>query len=142
MRFLSLIAAGVAAAALAAPAVATAAPLRTLSFDRLSRLDRATRLGPASPATPMRIGVALRRPDAAAEDAFVRALYDPASPSFHRFLTSARFTARFGVSAGGRAATARWLRAGGLRLDYGSPDYLLATGSVAHIQRLFGVRMA
>ena len=74
------------AAALAAPAPALAARTRALSFARLNRLDRATRLGRPSPSTPMRIGVALERPDAAGEDALVRSLYDPASPSFHRFL--------------------------------------------------------
>ena len=126
------------AAALAAPAPALAARTRALSFARLNRLDRATRLGRPSPSTPMRIGVALERPDAAGEDALVRSLYDPASPSFHRFLSPAQFRARFGVAGADTAATRRWLRAGGLHVDYASAsgDYLLATGTVAQVERL------
>src|SRR4051812_27191217 len=131
-----------AAVALAAPAAAPAATtLRTISFDHLNRLDRATRLGAPSPSTPMRIGVALRRPDAAGEQAFVRSVYDPSSPSFHAFVTPAQFQARFGVARRDRAATTRWLRAGGLHVDYAAGDYLLATGSVAQVEHLTRVRI-
>src|SRR4051794_30142961 len=87
------------AAALAAPPAAPASATRTLPFAHLSRLDRATSLGHAAPATSMRIGIALQRPDAQGEEAYVRALHDPASPSYHRFLPPAQFRARFGVSS-------------------------------------------
>jgi subtilase family serine protease len=125
------------AGVLAAPASASAAPkLRTISFDRLNRLDRAASLGAAAASTPMRIGIALQRPDAAGEDALVHSLYDPASPRFHQFLTPAQFRAQYGVSSAARAATRRWLTGAGLHVDYAAPDYLLATGTVAQIQRL------
>jgi len=114
---------------------AAGASARTLGFDRLNRLDRATRLGAAPSAERMDIGVALQRPDAAGEQRLLKALYDPSSPSYHRFPTPAQFAKRFGVDA--RAAKA-WLRAGGLRLDYASAtgDYLLASGTVAQVERL------
>jgi subtilase family serine protease len=124
------------AGALAAPASAPAAKLRALPLAHLNRLSRATSLGRASSSTPMRIGVALQRPDAAGEDAFVRALYDPASPSYHRFLSPAAFRARYGVSSAARAAARRWLTAAGLRVDYAAPDYLLATGTAAQVERI------
>src|SRR3954447_9639065 len=102
---------------------------RTLSFDHLNRLDRATRLGHAPSGERMTIGVALRRQHAAAEDALLEALYDPSSPSYHRFPTPGQFARRFGANP---AATREWLRGGGLHLDYAAAtgDYLLAGGTV------------
>jgi pseudomonalisin len=124
------------AGALALTAPASAATVRALPFAQLDRLSRATSLGRASSTTPMRIGVALQRPDAAGEDAYVRALYEPSSPSYHRFLEPSAFRAQFGVPRAARTATRRWLAAGGLRVDYAAPDYLLATGTVAQVERL------
>src|SRR3954454_4548429 len=122
------------AGVLAIAVTASAAPARSLPFAQLDRLSRATSLGRASSSTPMRIGAALQRPDAAGEDAYVRALYDPSSPSYHRFLSPSAFRAQFGVTSAARAATRRWLTAGGLRVDYAAPDYLLATGTVAQVE--------
>ncbi|HEY8081735.1 MAG TPA: protease pro-enzyme activation domain-containing protein, partial [Acidimicrobiales bacterium] len=42
------------------------------------------------------------------------ALNDPRSPSFHRFLTPAQFTARFGATSSELAKVERWLRREGL----------------------------
>src|SRR3954452_6797363 len=124
---------GVLGCALLLPAAGAHA--RTLGFDRLNRLDRATRLGDAPSTARMDIGVALQRPDAAGEQTLLEALYDPKSPSYHRFPTPSQFAQRFGADA---SATKAWLRAGGLHLDYASAtgDYLLATGTVAQIERL------
>ena len=112
-----------------------ASQARTLSFDHLHRLDRATRLGSAPSGERMQIGVALQRPHPAAEDALLKALYDPSNPSYHRFPTPGQFAKSFGADM---TATRAWLRGGGLHLDYASAtgDYLLATGTVAQVERL------
>src|SRR3954462_13887474 len=113
----------------------TGASARTLAFDHLNRLDRATHLGHAPDTERMTIGVALRRPHAAAEDALLQALYDPSSPSYHRFPSPQQFAARFGADP---APARAWLRGGGLRVDYASAtgEYLLASGTVAQVERL------
>jgi pseudomonalisin len=131
----------VAAAALAVPA---AAPARVLSHNALSRLDRAQLVGTASPTQRLTLGVSLQRPDAAGEQRFVRDLFDPASPRFHRFLTPQAFAQRFGVDAATVQATRSWLASGGLRVDFAAAagDYLLVSGTVAQIGALLHTSFA
>src|SRR5262245_35675161 len=47
----------------------------------------------------------------------IEQLYDPGSTNFHRFLTSAEFTARFGPSEADYQAVIRFAQANGLRVD-------------------------
>jgi pseudomonalisin len=125
-------------AALALGPAAASAPARVLSQNALSRLDRAQRLGPAPDGQRLTLGISLARPDAAGEARLVHDLFDPKSPSYHRFLTPARFSARFGVPAATVQATRAWLASGGLSVDYaaGAGDYLLASGTVAQVGAL------
>lgn len=109
----------------------------------LPGLALAKELGPVPATRQMTIGVSLHRPDAAAENQYYQALNNPSSPSYHHFLSPAAFDAAFGISAAQVQAAERWLTAGGLGIDT-SPkagDYLTATGSVAHLDRLFHVRI-
>jgi pseudomonalisin len=127
--------------ALLSVAAAHTAVAGVLPADVLSRLDRATHLGAAPASTTMRIGIALRHPDPVGEDAALRALYDPVSPQFHRFLTPASYAQRFGVAPATAAAAQRWLQDAGLHVDFasGAHDYLLASGTAGAIERLFKV---
>lgn len=97
---------------------------------------------PADPATPMEVGVALRRPDPAAEDALVAELYEPRSSQFHHFLSLAQIAARFGVPGSRTADVESRLRAAGLTVDLTDPtgDYVSAHGAVAAVQRAFDVQ--
>lgn len=70
--------------------------------------------GGVAPSTEVRLDVGLRVRDPAALAALDRALYDPASPSFHRFLARGVFARRFGATAAELARVERWLRASGL----------------------------
>src|ERR1051326_7917372 len=72
------------AAVLDGPALPT---MTQLAQNVLPGLDRlvAQALPPAS--TPLHIGVGLASSDPAGEEALFTALYDPASPLYHRFLT-------------------------------------------------------
>ena len=47
----------------------------------------------------IQIGVALAERDPAGEEALFRALYDPASPKYHHFLTPRQWADRFAVPA-------------------------------------------
>ncbi len=119
---------------IAAPAV----PARRLASNVLSGLEKLAGTTP-DPATPMQVGVALARPDPAGEVARYQRLYQPASPDYRHFLTPEQFNRQFGVAPDAYQQTVRWLREGGLTVDLSvlSRDYLLATGTVAQIQRTF-----
>ncbi|MEA2265350.1 MAG: pseudomonalisin [Solirubrobacteraceae bacterium] len=122
---------------LASPAGAQVGP-RVLSANVLSGLAGLSS-GPADPTTRMTVGLGLSRPDPAGEAALYKQLYARGSSEYRRFLTPAGFAARFGVPTATLAATVGWLRAGGLAVDTssGSRDYVLATGTVAQVQRVF-----
>ncbi len=132
------LAAAVALGSGASPAGAQA-PRQVLGANVMSGLSSLAS-GAADPSTPMSVGVALARPNPAGEAALYQRLYQPGSSSYRRFLSPAGFAARFGVPSATFAAAAGWLRAGGLSVDTSSAshDYILATGSVADVQRVFG----
>jgi pseudomonalisin len=75
-------------------------------------------------------------------DGLLAALQHPASPQYHRWLSPQEFAARFAPSVEEYGALAQWLEGEGfavrrwenrLRLDF--------SGSVARVERTFGVRM-
>lgn len=107
----------------------------------LSGLPLAAKIAPAPSAQTMRIGVALQRPNTSAELALYREMYQPGSPEYHHFLTPAQFNRQFGVSPAQTAAVRNWLQAGGLSLATDSGDYLVAQGTVAQLDRLFGLQI-
>jgi pseudomonalisin len=123
----------------AVPGLAAGSPARLLTANVLSGLNGLGGVAP-DPATPMQIGVALARPDPAGEVALYQRLYQPGGAQYRAFLTPGQFNQRFGVSSAAYRQTANWLRAGGLSVDASvtSHDYLLATGTVAQIDRTFG----
>jgi kumamolisin len=55
-------------------------------------------------------------------DAFVKAVYDPSSPSYRHFLTPAEFTQRFGPSQADYDAVVAYAKANGLTVVGGSRD--------------------
>ena len=109
----------------------------------LGGLARARYLGPAPAGSRHTVGVFLNRPDPAGEQRLYAALYDPASPMFHRFLSPAQFAAEFGVPRARTRAVERWLGSGGIRIDSasGAGDYLVAEGTTAQLDRLFQVHI-
>lgn len=132
-----LVAAGTAAAATSTPA----APLhRVPSY--LPGLSRATLLGRADGAQQLDLTISLARPDAAGEARLLAQVEDPTSPLYRHFQTPAEFAQRFGVSPDVTHATQQWLRGRGLTVETTSPtgDLLTVSGSVAEIERAFGVR--
>jgi subtilase family serine protease len=92
--------------------------VQTLSGNVLPSLGKATPVSQAPDSRPMRIGIVIAHPHAAAEDAAVRRLYNPSSANFHSFMTPAAYTRAFGVSGRTASAVRSWLASNGLRLDY------------------------
>lgn len=142
-----LVAAGAVAAvasesALAVAPAASAGPARRAVITALpGRLAGARDLGRADGSQRLRVGFLLAHPRPAAEDALLHAQSDPAGAAYHRFLTPAQYASRFGLKATTRSAMRRWLASGGLRVEHTTAvgDYVLASGTVAQLQRLTGV---
>src|SRR4051812_23160323 len=55
-----------------------------LSNDVVHHLDAATLLGPVPAMQQISVGISLRNPNEAAEDAYLQALYDPTSSSYQQ----------------------------------------------------------
>jgi kumamolisin len=74
---------------------------------------------------------------------FLQELQDPASPSYHQFLTPEEFTARFGPSQEDWDALVAFAKASGFEIISGTRDArdLRLTGTVANIEKAFHVTM-
>ena len=137
-----------AAAALVTPALAatsagatTSAPtMHRISGNLLPNLSRMAST-PANPTAHLTVGVALAHLHAAAEQALVQRLYTPGSADYGHFLTAAQVARRFGVPASRTADMVARLRKAGLSVmkpdAFG--DYISASGTVAQVERAFGV---
>jgi subtilase family serine protease len=83
------------------------------------------------------------RPRLAAAQAYAAAVSTPGSPLFHRYLSPAAYTARFGAPVGPAAAVESWLRAQGftaVRTD-AQRTYVRGTATVARIDAAFHVQL-
>ena len=125
-----------AAAAQHGPAVISQVPLPV-------RDGSARDLGPFNPARTIRLAIGLRAPHMAAEQQFLRELQDKSSPLFHRFLSPASWTARFGPSATAQRAVVSWARNADLTVTHLYPNRLVVdvAGSVAAIEKAVGVQI-
>jgi pseudomonalisin len=135
---------GMLAAALPVASAAADSGDRVLVADVSRQLAQAVRLGAPPSDQRMSIGLALAHPHPAAEDALLAGLFDRSSPDYHQFLTPAQYAERFGVTQATQRAVRAWLSDGGLRVDAvtGAGDYVLATGTVAEVQRLLKTTIA
>jgi Pro-kumamolisin, activation domain/IPT/TIG domain len=101
---------GLAGFAVASPA----APATVAVGDVPALAPGAIPAGALAGATPLRLTIALASRDPAGLATLAGAVSDPASPLFHRYLTTAQFAARFGAAPASVAAVVAALRAGGL----------------------------
>ena len=100
-------------------------------------------LGELAPTRQIRLALPLRLPRPAALDRFVAAQYTPGASAYHRFLTPVQFARRFGAPASEVRQAAASLRRLGLRVAAPAANhlYLSATGTVARVERTFGVSL-
>jgi|HubBroStandDraft_1064217.scaffolds.fasta_scaffold00097_8 subtilase family serine protease len=96
------------------------------------------------PATQtLRFDIVLPLRDRAGLQSFVQEVQDPASPSYHQFLTPQEFTARFGASQEDWDALVAFAQASGFEIISGTREErdLRLTGTVANIEKAFHVNM-
>jgi len=91
----------------------------------------------------LRLDVVLPLRDPAGLEKFLQELYDPASPSYRRFLTVPEFTARFGPSQEVYEAVLGYAKSYGFKVMGGSRDGMdvQIEGSVTSIELAFNVSM-
>jgi kumamolisin len=86
----------------------------------------------------MQIEVAVAPRDEAGLNTMLAALYDKNSPSYHRWLTTGQYDARFAPIPAARTAVAKFLSSSGLAVvPSDSPFLVRATGSSSQIERTF-----
>lgn len=97
---------------------------------------------PAPDSRTLTVGVALEHPHVAAEQALVRALTTPGTVQFGKPLTLDQVQARFAVPVSRTQHVVQSLAAAGLSVSApdGMGDYVSATGTVAQVERAFGVQ--
>ena len=136
---------GAAAVVIATAGIGTAATRSgtatvTLPGVQLAHLDLLGSV--AAPADRvLSLGIALRRPNVAAEDALFHRMYTPGNADYHRFLTPQQLADRFGVPTARVALVRGLLTAAGISVGSVSTsgDYISARGTVAQVEKAFRV---
>ena len=125
---------------LASAGAATPAPGANLGYVELANsVPKTTDTVTGSYSSPkMQVEVAVAPRDEAGLNTMLAALYDKNSPSYHRWLTTAQYDARFAPTPAARTAVAKFLSSSGLTVvPSGSPYLVRATGSSAEIHSTF-----
>ena len=155
MRLTRLLAAGAALVAVAAGTTASSSAqvsvqlpnltsgIKSLTGNVLPQLDKAAPVSSAPATQRMRIGLLVAHPHQAAENAALRAIYNPSSAHYHQFFTPQGYAKQFGVTPAAASAVRSWLTSHGLSIDYtsGARDYFLASGTVSQVQNLFATKL-
>jgi subtilase family serine protease len=79
--------------------------------------------------------------DAAALSAYARAVSDPHSASYGKYLTPSQVQARFGATKEQIAAVTAWLKASGLKVTGTTRHYVSVSGTAAATEKAFGTQL-
>lgn len=96
-----------------------------------------------SPSNRIRLSVGLAMPKDAELQAFIKDVYDPASPNYRKFLTPETFTARFAPSSADYEKVVNWAKAQNLEVVRTHPNRLLldVSGTAANVERALHVNL-
>ena len=124
----------------AAPAAAATVPHGTRAIDAAPRIPAGARPeGVVRRSAEVSGDLVLKPRDNAAVTWFIKAVTDPGSPSFHRYLAPGAYAGRFGPTTATVAAATSVLTADGLRVTAVSADHLLIhfRGTAAAVSTAF-----
>jgi subtilase family serine protease len=79
--------------------------------------------------------------NAAGLAAYAKAVSDPASPLYGKYLSAKQTQQRFGATKAQVAAVTSWLKAAGLQVTAVTQHYVAVTGDVAAAERAFGTQL-
>ncbi|KJK39799.1 serine protease [Streptomyces variegatus] len=97
--------------------------------------------GAASDGARVSARVYLAGKDAAGLAAYARAVSDPDSASYGKYLTAKQAQARFGATKAQVAAVKAWLTAAGLKVTGVTRHYVSVSGDVAAAEKAFGTQL-
>jgi len=108
-----------------------------------SRTGEAQAIGRVPASQEMQLDVVLPVRDEAGLKTLLRDVYDPTSFAYHRFLTPAEFTERFGPTQADYDKVVQYLKANGLEVVGGSRDGMevQVKGPVSSVEKAFRVTM-
>jgi subtilase family serine protease len=91
----------------------------------------------------MRFDLNLKLRNAAGAQKFVRQVSSPGSKQFHKYLTDKQWVARYGPTSASLAKAEAWLRSQGFKVALVPKThlYVAASGSVAKVEKAFGVTL-
>jgi subtilase family serine protease len=139
---IGLLASGTVIGLTAAAGAASAAPhgRHQLDGSMPKWLHQARDMGASSTAQRMNFGVLLGMRDQAGAMDTLKAISDPASSSYGKWLTNAEFDARYAPAKSSVTAVQAWLRSEGFQVTKTLPSgmYVEASGSVAKVESTFG----
>ncbi|MEU5087851.1 S53 family peptidase [Streptomyces sp. NPDC021356] len=79
--------------------------------------------------------------DAAGLAAYAKAVADPSSPQYGKYLSAEQAQARFGATEAQVAAVKSWLKSAGLKVTSVTAHYVAVSGDVAAAEKAFGTEM-
>jgi subtilase family serine protease len=139
---IGLLASGTVIGLTAAAGAASAAPQgrHPLDGSMPKWLHQARDMGASSTAQRMNFGVLLGMRDQAGALDTLKAISDPASSSYGKWLTNAEFDARYAPAKSSVTAVQAWLRSEGFQVTKTLPSgmYVEASGSVSQVESTFG----
>jgi subtilase family serine protease len=123
--------------------LAQSRPLLTHHVREVTLNGQARSVGRLPAAQPMRLVLVLPLRNQTSLNQFLKELYNPASPSYRRYLTVEEFTTMFGPTQQDYEAVLRWAEANGFTVVSTSRNRMNVdvTGSVATIESAFHVNM-
>jgi subtilase family serine protease len=114
--------------------------LTALSGNHPAAAARLESHAPAGQVLAINISFQVRNRDALAR--LLSELQEPASPRYHRWLTSAQFEARFGRRPAEVEAVGKWLESKGFQIERTSAREIRSRATVAQAERAFSTRIA
>ncbi|MER6981685.1 S53 family peptidase [Streptomyces carpinensis] len=79
--------------------------------------------------------------DAAGLAAYAKAVADPSSPMYGKYLNAKQAQARFGATKAQVAEVKSWLKSAGLKVTSVTPHYIAVSGDVAAAEKAFGTQL-
>ncbi|MER6425576.1 S53 family peptidase [Streptomyces sp. NPDC001137] len=97
--------------------------------------------GDTSNGAQVSLRVYLAGKDAAGLAEYAKAVSDPSSASYGKYLSAKKAQARFGATKAQVAAVKSWLRSAGLKVTGVTQHYVSVTGDVAAAEKAFGTQL-
>ncbi len=143
LKNLSLIATLLLAGAASGAAQSAATATQRISNNTPGFVKTAKNLGPVNRSTVIDVGIWLNVRNRGELDSFAQELYDPSSPRYHTWLTSAEFVSRFAPTADEVKTVEEFFSSHNLPVVSVGPNnmFVRARGTVASVEKAFQVQI-